>query len=463
MQFSNHYLVTTIKNARIVQGHCPPSLSLTTEIDHIKAGDIFCFTEESISPHLEKIFSLPIAGLIIAHSIVDQMVRLIKQSTNHTLFILAVPNVIHALYQLAKQVRIDNEKQIVIAIAGTGGTRVTKTVLANILNYQGDQVIIHEEKNSSLLKLACIIINACHSQKSIIFEAISHKRYDIKTIAEIIRPSYAIINSIGHYNIDTIGSVYDVATEQRDIFSFFTEKNIGVINGDQKELSSISYPHPIIKFGLKISNQIQARKIRIVNSQTHCVLKIYKNKYPIVLKTTNSEILLSILSTIAMAKLLSIPDENIVSVIQQPLHIPHCFEIKKIGLDNGNIIDDTENAGPESVKASLMAFQKLESRGPKIIVLGNMKGLGINSAFWHRQIGRFLNKIPSVNRLFIIGAYGEHVIKTVPKELDTIIAQEWHELIPHLKELFSSKPVILIKGDRANGLSQLVNTLCNEQ
>lgn len=460
MQFSNHYLVTAIKNAQILQGNCPLRLSLAIDATKAKSGDIFCFIENT-PDILEKLFLKGITGIIIAHSKLDQILPHIKKLAGQDFFLIAVPNVTDALCQLAKQIRIDTKEKIVIAVSGTSGTRATKILLSHMIQQHGNPVVIANE-DATLLQLALFVINMSHLNEILLFEALSYKRYDIKTIAETIRPSHAIINSIGHCSIDTIGSVHDVATEQRNIFSSFTADNVGIINGDQKELSSISYPHPIIKFGQKISNQIQARKIRISNSQIHCILKIYKNKYPIVIKNTNSEMVSSILSAAAMAKLLAIPDDLILSIIQKPLQISRCFENKKIKSGHGNVIDDTLNADPASMKASLLAFQHLEHFGPKIIVLGDMGGLGISSAFWHRQIGRFLRKVPSVQRLFIVGKHGEHLAKTAPKEFDPIIAHEWQELIPHLKEYFSSKPVILIKGDQENGLSHLVDTLCNE-
>lgn len=467
MQFSNQYIMNTIKDAHILQGNCPPTLSLSFDSKNTKEGEVFCFLETTTSDNeqnmLEQLLMFQVSGIIISEKKVSEIMLFFKKTKKTELFILMVPQVLSAIHQLARAIRLSHNETTVIAISGTGGTKITQTVLADILHNQNREIVIvqNNETHGTLAEVSRIIINTCSKAKIILFEALSLKRYDIKTIADITRPSYAIINSVGHYKIDTIGSLHDVATEQRDIFSFFTEKNIGVINGDQKELSEISYSHPIIKFGLKVFNQIQARKIQVINSKAHCVLKIYKNKYPIILQNGNPEILSSILSATAMAKLLGISDDNIISVIQKSFHITRCFEIKKINFCDGIIIDDTYSSDPESVKAALIAFQHVETRGPKIIILGDMEGLGISSAFWHRQIGRFLRKVPSLSHLFVIGQYGEYTTKTAPKQLHMVVAQKWQELIPQLKKYFYQKPVILIKGNNTGGLHQLINQLCN--
>ena len=48
-------------------------------------------------------------------------------------------------------------------------------------------------------------------------------------------------------------------------FTNFSADSIGVINGDQAELSGVSYHHPVIRFGFKTTNQIQARKVKLEN------------------------------------------------------------------------------------------------------------------------------------------------------------------------------------------------------
>src|SRR5437870_13762525 len=83
--------------------------------------------------------------------------------------------------------------------------------------------------------------------------------------------------------MDRLGSLHDIALEKRDIFKYLTEDSIGIINGDQPILSNVSYQHPVIKFGSKTTNQIQARKMRVSGSHISFILKIYKKKYSIVL------------------------------------------------------------------------------------------------------------------------------------------------------------------------------------
>ena len=62
----------------------------------------------------------------------------------------------------------------------------------------------------------------------------------------------------------------------------------------------------------------------------------------------------------------------------------------------------------------MLAFEKLESKGQKIAVLGDMLELGVNSPFWHRQLGRFLRKVPSLNHVVLVGELVKWTKGTVP-------------------------------------------------
>jgi UDP-N-acetylmuramoyl-tripeptide--D-alanyl-D-alanine ligase len=65
----------------------------------------------------------------------------------------------------------------------------------------------------------------------------------------------------------------------------------------------------------------------------------------------------------------------------------------------GIIINDSYNANPESMKAAIAGLENIKIQATKIAVLGDMLELGIEAESWHRQIGRFLRKAPSIKEV----------------------------------------------------------------
>src|SRR5690606_18904692 len=105
------------------------------------------------------------------------------------------------------------------------------------------------------------------------------------------------------------GSIVDIAAEKRDIFKFFKEDSIGIVNGDIPLLAQVAYTHPVIKFGSKTTNQVQARKIAIQNKNTQFVLKLYGQKYYVTLQKNHRGAIFNALAATAVANLLKIPAE----------------------------------------------------------------------------------------------------------------------------------------------------------
>jgi UDP-N-acetylmuramoyl-tripeptide--D-alanyl-D-alanine ligase len=255
--------------------------------------------------------------------------------------------------------------------------------------------------------------------------------------------------------MEGLGSLVDIGAEKRDIFKYFKEDNIGLINGDQPLLSHVSYTHPIIKFGCKTINQIQARKINVQNNTITFILKIYNKKYSITLQSNHTGRIYNVLATVAVGYLLNIPYDIIIKTIQMSLTIKSRFEQLSLRNDKGILIDDCYNASPESMKAALLAFEKLKINGQKIAVLGDMLELGVNSPFWHRQLGRVLRKVSSLQRVILIGDHIKWTKKTAPARLDIEMYPSWQEAMGRIEQL-EGPIALLVKGSRGMRLNELV-------
>lgn len=454
MQFSNEYILNTMKDACVIQGTLPKIFFACVNLQEAKKGDWF-FLLEDIScdeEFLKKLLSKKISAIIVGKTC-----TLSTELTKNNLCIISVENVKTALKMLTQNIR-QHYPTVVIAVAGTIVQHGIVSFLSGLLEHVEKKTVVIS-KNASIFETCCIILNHAGLDVIIIFEAISLKIGDMRVIAEVTRPSLALIDGISHHNIDSLGSLADIATEQRSIFSFFSELQVGLINGDQPVLASVSYAHPVIKFGFKTANQIQARKIKTQDTTTSFVLKIYRQKYEVILPTLNRDIILATLAMVAVAKLLEIPDKKVLSFIQAPLRAYQCFEQRLLPANRGTLINDTYNSDPESMKASLLAFQNLKIKGKKVLIMGDMLGLGMSSAFWHRQIGRFLRKTPTISMVVTVGNYGNDVKKTAPCQMEIIVTQDWTDAVRYIENYFSITTTVLIKGSSTQGFDHLVNHL----
>jgi UDP-N-acetylmuramoyl-tripeptide--D-alanyl-D-alanine ligase len=90
------------------------------------------------------------------------------------------------------------------------------------------------------------------------------------------------------------------------------------------------------------------------------------------------------------------------------------WEVEKIG--SYEIINDSYNANPESMKAAVSTFLELYSN--RVVVLGNMGELGENEIEFHKNVGEYIGKKYSdaSNTLFItVGDLAQYIGKELEK------------------------------------------------
>ena len=458
MRFDKSFITKTLPDMSIAFGHFPESATFSIDSRDIKSGDIFVALKgvdhdghEFVAHALNK----GAAGAIIAESKKD-VLNTIKGL--ETKLILVVKDPLEAFVQLAISWRLQFNYPV-IAITGSVGKTSTKEFLSQIMALAGKKYLVSHGNQNTKIGLALNMLRMRKEHELAIFEIGISKRGEMSELASILRPTSAAITNIGHQHMDGLGSLNDIALEKRDVFKYFTEDSIGIINGDQPILAHVSYQHPVIKFGSKTTNQIQARKMRVSGSHISFVLKIYKKKYSIILDHSHLGAVFNVLTATAAAHWLGVSDEVIITAIQRPCIVEGRFEERIINGNRGTLINDCYNANPESMKAALLAFQQIETKSPKIAILGDMLGLGVNSPFWHRQVGRFLRKVPSLTKVILVGNLISWVKKTAPVGLRVEIVGSWQEAVQKIESELDAKPAVLVKGSNDIGLEKLVSVL----
>lgn len=458
MRFDEHFIRGALPEAKLIKGSFPEDPRFVVDSRAIKPGDIFIALSGSVNDghdFLAQALKNGAQGLLIAESkraLLDTL-----QPLKNTLVIL-VPDTLQALIRMACAWR-SQFTYPVITITGSVGKTSTKELLARMFELNGNAFIASHGNQNTKIGLSLNMLRMRPYHQMAIFEIGINKRGEMAELARMVKPTTAVITNIGHTHMEGLGSLHDIALEKRDLFKYFTEESIGIINGDQPLLTNVGYAHPVIKFGTKTTNQIQARKITITPDHTSFILKIYKEKFHITIKNVHESAIFNALAATAVAHLVGVSTENIIKAIQAPPLIEGRFEQKVLKANKGVIINDCYNANPESMKAALLAFQKIETNAKKIAVLGDMLELGLNSPFWHRQLGRFLRKVPTLQQVILVGDMVKWTKKTMPLGISATIVPSWKEAVETLEKTLDQKSVVLVKGSRGMGLTNLVNSL----
>lgn len=457
MRLNEVFLKKVIPQSEVFSGTLTDDITFSLDSRTIQKDELFIpIKGDRVDGHnfLEEVLKKA-KGSFVAFS-KKELLETFKNSLDKNKIIILVENPAQAFIELATAWRAQFSYPIV-AITGSIGKTSTKSLLTRIVQEGDINVFSAHGNQNTLLGIALNMAHLTDDHEMGIFEVGINKRGEMEEIVAHLQPTTALITCIAHCHMEGLGTFNDIAAEKRKIFSCFTETSIGIINGDQQLLSGVAYAHPVIKFGLKTTNQIQARKIKQVQTHVECILKIYGKKYEVTIPGNHQGVMTNILASVAMAYHLGVSAETIVQAVQVPILPARRYESCILKPEyKGYMIDDAYNASPESVKAALLALQSLKTKSKKIVVLGDMLELGQSSSFWHRQIGRFLRKTPSVEKLILVGKEVKWTHKTAPVGIEVTRVDSWEDASIQLKGALKDESVILVKGSLGMNLSKLV-------
>lgn len=391
----------------------------------------------------------------------EDCLKSIDNAVCKSLCVIVVPDTKKALGELASAWR-NQFTYPVACVTGSVGKTTVKNLISLMLDAAGINHLVSKANQNSYIGLCLNILKMSNEHKVAVFECGISRRDEMRKLVEIARPTVGVITNVGHSHMEGLGSLSDIAAEKRALFSLFNEHNIGIVNGDQALLASVGYPHPTVKFGTKTTNQIQARKISVKNGNVSFALKVYNEKASITLNDPHKGMIFNVLAAAACAHILGCSFNSIVKALESYKAETGRFEKISISGAYGTVINDAYNASPESMKEALLALQSYQTDGDKIAVLGDMLELGMHSAFWHRQLGRFLRKVPSLKEVILVGKEVEWTKKTLPVGIKSEHVPTWDVALEKVKQLKNKKQVILVKGSRGMQLDNVVKGLAEQ-
>jgi len=457
MRFDEHFLKDALSQISIIGKCFPRDVSFSIDSRTLQKGDIFFALEgKKLDGHdaIKDALKKGASGVFLNESKKSILDKIDSKLRKDKLIVL-VDNTLDALVKLATAWRTQFDCPIV-AITGSVGKTTTKEMVSNILKVNETGHIASFENQNTKIGLSLNVLKMRTEHKAGIFELGVSRRGDMSDLVDILKPTISLITCVGHSHMEGLGSLSDIAAEKRKVFKYFTNESIGVVNGDQPILSDVGYDYPVIKFGSKTTNQIQARKINIGNGKISFVIKIYNKKYNASVDGTHAGMVYNAIAAAAVGYLLQVPDENIVKGIQVPIIIANRFERRTLSKGRGCIINDCYNASPESMKAALLALEHIDTDAKKIAVLGDMLELGVNSPFWHRQLGRILRKTPSLRHVILVGDMVTWTKKTLPIGVSCEHVESWDKAEEKLNALMDREALVLVKGSNGMHLGNLV-------
>lgn len=300
--------------------------------------------------------------------------------------------------------------------------------------------------------------------KILILEYGADRPGDIKNLLEIAKPKIGVISAIGEtpVHIEFYSGLEAVIREKSKLIENMSVNDFAVLNFDDSRAMEAKEKTraKIMTFGFD-----EGANVRIVNFENvNFKIEHQGNVVPVTLKNTFGKAQAYAAGAATCVGL--IYELNLVRICEalssdyQPAK--HRMNLIK-GVKECLIIDDSYNASPISMKASLetLADIKTENETRKIAILGDMRELGEYSEKAHKDIGKLAAGI--VDFLITVGQNGKIIAESAEQNglvKDRIlIFGTAEEAAKAAKNIVKKGDIILVKASRGIGLDKVVEAL----
>ncbi|MBP8157060.1 MAG: UDP-N-acetylmuramoyl-tripeptide--D-alanyl-D-alanine ligase [Flavobacterium sp.] len=352
-----------------------------------------------------------------------------------------------ALQELAKYHR-NYLKLPIVALTGSNGKTTTKELINVVLSKKFKTVATVGNLNNHIGVPLTLLSFTKDTQIGIVEMGANHQK-EIEFLCEIAQPDYGFITNFGKAHLEGFGGVEGVIKGKSEMYAYLKSKAKSVFVNLDDEIQNSKTA------GIKRNTFSQNDKdadvfIDQVSANPFVKIKalgIEINSHLIGLYNANN-----INAAITIGHHFGVPIVAIKEAIES--YIPENNRSQLLIKGGNEIILDAYNANPSSMKVALENFIQLDKPN-KVIVIGDMYELGVESLEEHKEIVHFLDKNCSFECHFI----GKDFFKNEISKVNFKFYPTFEDFSESISLLNWQNKTLLIKGSRGMALERTLEKL----
>lgn len=379
-----------------------------------------------------------------------------------------VADVAAALTKLAVASRSRLEpKAVVIGVTGSVGKTSTKEALAAALErsrkgHVHRSVKSYNNHTGVPLSLARMPRETCFA----VLEMGMNNAGEIAALTRLVRPHIAIVNALASAHIENLGSIEAIADAKGEIFEGLEGPRVAIIPEDSEQRDRLvkaarGYAEETITFGRSADSDVHA--IHAVNSSAGGSLitaRLLSSEVTFTLSQRGEHWISNSLAVLAAVEAAGCDVAAAGLAMGDLGGLKGRGERHIVRVDGGEalLIDESYNANPASMAATLKSLGEEKVEGRRIAVLGPMRELGHESERSHAKVGE--NALEAgIDQLILIGPEYDGLAVQFGERIAIDRANDVDQAIEHLKLRLAPGDAVLVKASNSVGLARLVDVV----
>lgn len=365
---------------------------------------------------------------------------------------LVVDDTLRALQQFAKHHRSQLPVRV-IAITGSCGKTTTKDLVHAVLSTKFTVAKTEGNLNNEIgCPTTLLRLDASHDMA--VVEMGANHMGEIAHLCSLAAPSESTITMIGPAHLEGFGSIENVAKAKGEIVDALPSDGVFYVNNDDPLCREIAdgFAGTIVRAGAEGDVVLESYAKCADGDAALRISNVGEIRIPLRSRAHAINVLLAV----------AVGLRHGVEEFEAPLRsaLANATRFKVFRLGPFEIIDDSYNANPSSVKAALDSLGERANAPARIAVLGDMLELGEAAADLHREVGRYAGRA-GVTHLIARGEFAAVVVAGAQEASVsfTAVIDDHDEIAEEVCKLAPRGSVLLVKGSRGMKMENVIVAL----
>jgi murE/murF fusion protein len=354
----------------------------------------------------------------------------------------------------------------IIAITGSCGKTTVKELLGSSLK-KISKVSISPSSYNNKYGVPLSLFNLNQNDHYGVLELGMDKKGEIDYLSKIVQPDVSVITNISYAHIKNFKNLKQIALAKSEIINNTKDNGFIILNADDlffnlhKKIAG-KKNLKILSFGIKNKNSnINLISIQKTGKKFKVNIRVNNLKTYFIISNDFQNNIMNILTTLAVMSIffdISKINKNMFVNFQIPNGRGDFSKIK-INDKKLNLIDESYNSNPLSLKSAILNYDKIESKkSKKYLLLGDMLELGKHSEKLHQSMSVIINR-SKINKVFVKGSKVLSIFNSISKSKRGRILNDNSQIIDLIKNQLNNNDYLMVKASNGTGFNKIINNL----
>lgn len=423
---------------------------VATDSRMVERGDLFVALrgeQEDGHTFVDDALARGARGLILSHP---------RDDAEPDVAVFVVADTLAALQRLAAA-RRERSQVRVLGITGSVGKTTTKEITAAVLGTRY-RILKNEANYNNEIGLPLTLLELNNRHQRAVLEMGMYALGEIRLLCEIARPHAGIVTNVGPTHLERLGSLEAIAAAKAELVESLPADGVAILNGDDAAVAAMAGKTGATALTYGTSPACDVRGVDVESKGLEGIsfaIEHAGRKLSVRTRLPGRHTIHNALAAAAAGLTDGMSMAEVADALAEA-RVPLRLQVHR-AKNGATILDDTYNASPSSMMAALDLLAELPGR--RIVLLGDMRELGMLEEEGHRAVGRRAAEVAEL--VYCVGELGRLIAEEAEQDGRAKVSH-WsskEEAAADLRRRLTADDVVLLKASRAMALETVLPIL----